>query len=211
MGLADGVSRFLMLTAKQNDMEFRAQQISNERVMLSKKIEQIANEYNSKISDRKLFLQQLGGNYQEINTIGLAEKGYQVMEVSSKKLYDDYTPEDGSLKKSLEEGLRDGTYVLMTPANIFSQTTQSIDGMDGDFELIDWRSTPGIFDDLNTFNDAEAEAEYERATQELYEKDKALTLDLESMEPEQKATSAELESLKQVIKQNSENSFKTFA
>ena len=211
MGLADGVSRFLMLTAKQNDMEYRAQQISNERLMLSKKIEQIANEYNAKISDRKLFMQQMGTDYQAVNTMSLMERGYQVVETSSNKLYDEYAPEDGTIKKSLEEGLRDGTYILMRPANLWTQQVESIYGLDGNFEHVDWRNIPDIYDGLNTFNDAEAETEYERATQEIYEKDKRLTLDLETMEPEQKATAAELEALKQVIKQNSENSFKTFA
>ena len=45
MGLSASQGRMLLLTARKSDLEFRAQQISQRRLILSQQLEEIAMEY----------------------------------------------------------------------------------------------------------------------------------------------------------------------
>ena len=52
MGLSASQGRMLLLTARKNDLEFRAQQISQRRLVLSSQLEQISTEYEEAMSNR---------------------------------------------------------------------------------------------------------------------------------------------------------------
>lgn len=54
MGLSASQARQLLLTAKRNDLEFRAQQISQQRLILSSQLEEIATEYENATSNRQM-------------------------------------------------------------------------------------------------------------------------------------------------------------
>ena len=55
MGLAASQARLLLLTARKNDLEYRAQQITNSQMTLAMQTEQVAREYSIKISNQALF------------------------------------------------------------------------------------------------------------------------------------------------------------
>ena len=52
MGLSASQGRMLLLTARRSDLEFRAQQISQKRLVLSQQLEQISQEYEDATSNR---------------------------------------------------------------------------------------------------------------------------------------------------------------
>ncbi len=54
MGLSASQGRMLLLTARRSDLEFRAQQISQKRLILSQQLEEIATDYEEASSDRQL-------------------------------------------------------------------------------------------------------------------------------------------------------------
>ena len=54
MGLSASQGRMLLLTARKSDLEFRAQQISQRRLILSQQLEDIALEYEAATSNRKM-------------------------------------------------------------------------------------------------------------------------------------------------------------
>jgi len=54
MGLSASQGRLLLLTAKQNDLEFQAQQISQKRLILSQQLEQISKDYEEATNDRQM-------------------------------------------------------------------------------------------------------------------------------------------------------------
>ncbi len=54
MGLSASQGRMLLLTARRNDLEFRAQQISQRRLLLSQQLEEIAMEYENATSNRQM-------------------------------------------------------------------------------------------------------------------------------------------------------------
>ena len=54
MGLAASQGRLLLLTARKSDLEFRAQTISQRRLMLAQELETIASEYARKTANRNM-------------------------------------------------------------------------------------------------------------------------------------------------------------
>ena len=63
MGLAASQARALLLVARKSDLEYRSQCISQRKIVLSQQTEQLAKDYNTKISNRKLrFVYNLDGN-----------------------------------------------------------------------------------------------------------------------------------------------------
>ncbi|MBR5303817.1 MAG: hypothetical protein IKU37_03215 [Candidatus Gastranaerophilales bacterium] len=54
MGLSASQGRLLLLTAKRSDLEFRAQQISQKRLLLSQQLEEISLEYEAATSNRQM-------------------------------------------------------------------------------------------------------------------------------------------------------------
>ncbi len=77
-----------------------------------------------------------------------------------------------------------------------------------DFE---WQASSRVNEVLDTSDDAAAEAKYEAAMKDLQKKDKLLELRLEQVQTEESAIETEIESIKQVISKNIEDSFGTFA
>lgn len=213
MGLAASQTRFLTLTARQHDIEYQAQQISNSRLQLSTQLEKIATDYTNSIADRNLFTSNIPpSQYQQVNSSNLASAGFQVFVVGQNVLFDDYIPAAGEIKKSLEDGIRDGTYVLLKQANPFSQSIMTNPAsLTGNYEAVDWRQVSQIYDDLFTANDAKAEDEYDRQIAQVQQKDKKLTLQMQRIETEHKAIESEMEAVKKVIQQSTEGAFKTFA
>ena len=54
MGLSASQGRLLLLTARRSDLEFRAQQISQKRLVLSQQLEEISLEYENATSNRQM-------------------------------------------------------------------------------------------------------------------------------------------------------------
>ena len=54
MGLSASQGRMLLLTARKSDLEYRAQQISQKRLMLSQQLEAISMEYENATSNRQM-------------------------------------------------------------------------------------------------------------------------------------------------------------
>jgi hypothetical protein len=70
MGLSASQGRLLLLTARRSDLEFRAQQISQKRLILSQQLEEISMEYENATSNRqmKIGLYTANGSDNEFGT-----------------------------------------------------------------------------------------------------------------------------------------------
>lgn len=62
MGLSASQGRMLLLTARKNDLELRAQQISQRRLMLSQQLEGVSNEYETATSNRVMTITTRGAD-----------------------------------------------------------------------------------------------------------------------------------------------------
>lgn len=219
MGFAASQARFLTLTSRLSDIEYQAQQICDTRLQLSKQLEQVATEYTSAIANTTLFTSANAYSSlqnQKLTSATLASQGLTVLVVKNKETYDAYTPENGETKPSIEDGLKDGTYVLIKQVDTSNPFTQpgnsfAVSGLTGDYQTVDWRTNNNISEQLNEVDDAQAEEIYNAKTTAIQEQDKKLTLQSSSLEVQHKSVEAELEAVKELIKKNSEGSFKTFA
>ena len=110
---------------------------------------------------------------------------------------------------NLEENLRSGKYSLVREADEYTQDPIELKG--DDYEIIDWRSVPEINDELYKGDDVDAENKYDKAIEEINAQDKRLQLEQTSVEVEYKAISSERESVKKILDQNAQNSFKYFS
>ena len=110
---------------------------------------------------------------------------------------------------ALEEGLRNGSYTLVTPTDDKSTQAFSINGLF--YETISLSSCSIITDKTEDDVIKKAEAEYERDMAEVQMQDKRYEMDQKKIDTQYQAYLAEEESLKSVLKKNVDNSYKTFS
>jgi hypothetical protein len=87
MGLAASQARFLLLTARKNDLEYRSQMISHRRLMLATQTEELAIKYSKALSNRKLTL-----------TATDSEDKTVQLDLSFKNITEDYLIQNSSKK-----------------------------------------------------------------------------------------------------------------
>ncbi len=80
----------------------------------------------------------------------------------------------------------------------------------GGFQSISYGTDTLLIEELDTSDDAAAEAEYQAQTSKIQVKDKKLDNDLKQIETEHKSLETEYDSVKKVIEKNIERSFKIF-
>jgi len=79
------------------------------------------------------------------------------------------------------------------------------------WEEVVWQGSNTISEVYDTSDDAAAESEYESAMLAVQKKDKLLELRLEEVQTQEEAVETDLDSIRDVIDKNIEDSFKTFA
>ena len=73
MGLAASQARILLLTARKSDLEYRSQCLTQRKMVLAQQTEQLAKDYSSKISNRKLkFVYNMDGSSTQTKTEDLS-------------------------------------------------------------------------------------------------------------------------------------------
>ncbi|MBQ2983597.1 MAG: hypothetical protein IJD57_02245 [Candidatus Gastranaerophilales bacterium] len=75
MGLSASQARFLQLTARRSNVEYQAQQINQERLMLSEKLSQASNKYNDLTNNRTLTFNYNDGT--GVQEVGLSYTNYK--------------------------------------------------------------------------------------------------------------------------------------
>ena len=83
-------------------------------------------------------------------------------------------------------------------------------GKEPSWQSFNWTGSSVIQDQLNTADDALAQAEYETQSAILQSQDKMMDVELRQVETQHQAAQTEYDSVKKVIDKNIERSFKTF-
>lgn len=110
---------------------------------------------------------------------------------------------------SLEEGIRNGSIILLRDADIYTQ--EPITLYEKQYEAVDWRTLSCINDELLTQEFAEAETMYETHISQINSQDKKLSMEQAQIEMEYKAITSEKEAVKKILDTNASNSFKYFS
>lgn len=288
MGLAASQGRYLCLTARNSDLIYEGQQISQQRLALTQETQQIADKYNEAMNNTVMQAttpeggtQQLTydiltsqdpfsglcmrlvdlngyvvipGEYLETTTTD-ADGGTSQLKFSSasdfikrympevtgdefntlsgKSLselctyYNENYPDSGTtvelINRDNSNVVKDGEKVLKdvncTDASYLQQMLtsgqwliqQASASNETGWDDIVWQGSSAISEVYYTADDAAAEAEYESAMTEIQKRDKLLELRLEQVQTEQSSVETEIDSIKDVISQNIEDSFGTFA
>jgi len=288
MGLAASQGRYLCLTARNSDLIYEGQQISQQRLALTKETQQISEKYNEAMNNKvmqattpeggtqKLTYDILTsqdpfsglcmrivdangnivipGNYIEAsstNSEGKVTKskfsstsdfikkympdvtGDEFNTLNGKSLeelcayYTENYPDSGVSvefkSKNNSEIVKDGEKVLKDvnctdPAYLQRMLTsgewviqQASPDEETGWNNVEWQGSSAITEVYYTADDAAAEAEYESAMTDIQKRDKILELRLEQVQTEQSSVETELDSIKEIISKNIEDSFKTFA
>lgn len=121
----------------------------------------------------------------------------QLKNADEKYLYDENCKDPAYLQEMLETG----QWML----------EQVSSDSESGWEEFMWQGSKLITETYDTSDDRAAEAKYESAMRELQKQDKLLDLRLEQVQTEESAVEKEIDSIKQIIEKNIEDSFGTFA
>ena len=244
MGISSNQARFLTLTSRQIDLEYRVQQICQRRLRLASELERISSEYNNQISNRAMYtynttnmgisqltvsninaIKDANGNTFELvykNADGdlarITTNNLLTATVNGGATLQEQVGLDGStltgddLKSAvLEAAIRAGLVSIATKEDVYTQDAYAVDGLDGNYELRDWRTLSQIADELYKGDNADAENTYEKVTAEVNAQDKKLQLEQTAIEVEYKAVTTEKEAVKKILDTNAQASFKYFS
>ena len=201
MGFAASQARLLLLTARKSDLEFRAQQITNEEMRLAMLSEEIATEYSTKLSNQTLKYIDNSSGTSEMKELSAS----QIMALGGPKLQELVGGEwkdwsnNGSNDYSAQQllqGVQNGRFRFMKA--------------DGSEEVQVYGGTAFAVT-YDTSDDAAADAEYRSKTAALQVKEKRLQMELQQVEAQQKACEAEMDSVKKIMDKNIEKTFKVFS
>lgn len=290
MGLAASQGRYLCLTARMSDLVYEGQQISQQRLQLSKETQLAADEYNDSMNNTILQattpeggvqrltydiitsqdpfsglcmrIVDLDGNVvvpEEEKTLTASskdEEGNDVVQSFTSpsafiqkymtdlseedtlkmsnwdmdnigKYYKEHYPDSGvtvEVTSNINEGLRkqgeaflydknckDPEYLqqMLEDGQWYIQQVSSTN--ENEWENVAWQGHTAFSQVSDTSDDAAAEAKYEAAMAELQRHDKVLELRLEQIQTEENAVEKEIDSVKKVVSDNIDKSFKTFA
>ncbi len=131
----------------------------------------------------------------------------------------------------IEEGLRNGIYFMVQASTLSTQDPKSVTFTSGgagsymngsvtlstdttgntSWEIVDWRDSTQIIDQLDKSDDDEAKANYERLMNEIKEKESEMDVEINKIETQHSAISNELEATQKIMTKNTEDSFKYFS
>ncbi len=222
MGLAASQGRLLLLTARKSDLEFRAQQISQARLVLAQQQETISKAYAEKTANTCLKM--------------------RVPNANGEMEFIDFTA--GNIMAAIRAGSIRYRFVDQNDNEVISATGQNVasnpriraalnadrGGADSALKYLlesgairiqrpegnDWVDTSvageaNISEQYFTEDDAAAKAKYDADMLKVKVKDQQLELDLKGIESQHKAVETEFESVQKVIQKNIEVSFKIFS
>lgn len=299
MGLAASQGRYLCLTARNSDLVYEGQQISQQRLALTNETQEVADKYNEAMNNKIMqantadgVTQQLTydiltsqnpysglgmrlvdvngnvvipGEYIEVSSKEQQEAtdgeealsnnynsstkytsksdfiskyfsnvtGDALTELNNKTLaelcnyYNEQNPDSEwnvvYKDKTSSELVGEGEHVVkdancMDPLYLQEMLStgqwliqQANPNEESGWDDITWQGSSLISEVYYTADDAAAEAEYESAMTKIQKQDKLLELRLEQVQTQQSSVEKEMESVKQIIDKNIEDSFKTFA
>ena len=226
MGMSASQARYLQLTARRSDIEYEAQQITQARMALAESSSKIANDYNNALGNRRLFFQSNAASGSTAmplltyyNIVGAFEEGgmgMQLIDARGKIV----VPE---LPAVLEEGktsadyvidydLKDSEYLDKCIRNYVYFLGEKVTTDEGEskWQQINYTDCLYIADSNYSEDDARATAKYEEESQKIQKQDKLLELRLSALDAQRKSIDTELDSIKEVIKNNTKVFSKTF-
>lgn len=214
MGLAASQGRLLLLTARKSDLEYQAQTISQERLLLAIQQEQLATDYSDAINNQvwQINVTGAGGNgtneWQTLTYARLAEMFGDVKIVKSGKNQDEDVYSASQMKNLTSPETPNATLQANLQSGVWRLQTKNAQGKYEDLAL---SGNSAFRLQSYTQDDNPAKAKYDAALARVQRLDKQLELKLNQVETQHKAVETEIESVDKIIQNNIESSFKYFS
>ena len=222
MGMSASQSRFLSITARMNDVEFKSQSISNTKIRLADESEKVAKEYTAALNKQKLsYTDWTSGTAEkfDINSANLKDilaskfKLYQgnkeVVYTEADALDKDGKPDPNKVyiksftQAQLYEMIESGQFML-------KEYTKNEYGEEGWFDT-SVSSNKHLTIETDNTDLPKAEAEYNAQTAKINKKEKILDNDLKALDTEHQALKTEMDAVKSLIKDNVDKTFNIFS
>ena len=234
MGFAASQARFLSLTSRLSDVEYEAQQISQERLSLSNQMDVITDAYADAMQNQIYMANVFQDNGMTNTKVALSYEvitgdqlngglGMMLISESGQIVVASREEMAQQIENSLDTDspLSEANFLVFEDVTKPGVLQKNIE--DGNFYLSagkdkttnEWtkyspEALSTISREYDTSDDAAAKAEYDRQMAKIERDDTALELRLEQLETEHKALEVEIEALDKVIENDLENGFKTF-
>ncbi|MBR2526391.1 hypothetical protein IKE67_07990 [bacterium] len=197
MGMSASQVRLLALTSRMNDLEYKAENIANIKVRLADESDKIAQEYTNELGKQRFVLTSY--------STGTPQETYLTGSTGDFKLYKrnsngSWSQDNGTYDSyTLYEMIQSGEFIFRAKneqnqwvdIDIATQNTVTISSVD-QTKL------------------AQAEAKYNAATSKIQAKEKVLDRQQAKLDSEHEALKTERDSLKEIIRDNTDNTFKLF-
>ena len=233
MGLAASNARWMSLIGRMSDLEYRGQQINQQRLAIASQEQQLAETYNTQLNQMKIVvntIDQTNGGVvvaQNLSLAALASVNVSLWQYNTTtSSYNQVTTDPGSAVPT--QGFLDGTYVTATnnqalaSTNINSTTglpVNQVGTIAGQPAYqFDWQSAQSsqtangssIQYVQDTTQEQIASDQYEASLAQLEPADKQLEMQLKDIDTQHQSVQTEMDAVKKVIDKNIEQSFKTF-
>jgi len=213
MGLAASQGRLLLLTARKSDLELQAQQISQDRLLLSIQQETIAQDYSDAVNNQIYQIKPSGETeYTALSVAALNQHfgsgNYRIRDTRTGKpvTLSSVDASDGSSDTPdslMQQNILNGFWII--------ETADLANGNSNSFTQMSLSGNSNFRQTYYTEDDAAAKARYDAAMARVQRLDKQLELKLNQVETQHKAVETEIESVDKVISNNIESSFKYFS
>ena len=231
MGLAASQARLLTLTSRQHAIEYKAQKLEAEKLQLANDSDQVYNTYLNALDATKVQYRyvNLDGSTSYTLLTTLIQEGYVVVMEKNPEASEYYKFDPASGKLSFADGIDtqhkwdytikngEGGTKLLKPGEKVSTTVdgnaQDVDVYEeffkvfGDTSVSTSTKLQEVSDELGL---KKAEAQYEADMNKINKKDTRFDTELAQLETERNAIKEEIESLKNVAKENVDRTFKIF-
>lgn len=220
MGLGATQARYHQLRLSKTDYEYRIQDISNKKMLLSLQSSEYSSEYSNAMNERTIkMVYSNGTNVVSENASWQNLQKYNKLNPNTTlKLYDLNGEEIGTSSDSGINGYimfkndTDGSFfqTLLKNNQLVIKEVKSTDSSN-EATVIEWSSDDRFSDTMDSSRQAVAAAEYERNMAKIKVSEQQLDTDMKAIETQYQAINTELESIKTIIDDNVKSTFNTFS
>ncbi len=234
MGFAASQARFLSLTARLSDVEYEAQQISQERVALTNQMALYADAYEEATSNEYLTANVCDPTTLQSTKVALSydvitnavyEGGLGMQLVTSSGLI--VVPSEEEMLEQIAASENTDSPLTISDFYVYEDVVDTSvlqrnleegnfyfaagkDEETGEWNMKSIASLNSVTSAYDTTDDAAAKAVYDARMTKAESTDAMLEMRLDQLETEQNAITTEMDSVQKVVDDNVKSSFKTF-
>ena len=214
MGISASQARLLTLTSRLRDIEYKQQQLANTKMRFSVEQDEVSAKYSKALDKQKIqFKDYNTGEYKDLtlNNLYDTEGGCRYALYDKEGHFIGPGNASGSFARYMQlkqnvgndpnwiyEAIESGEFFLKVKNNN-DQWVQCNAGTDTNLDI--------VRDDSDY---AKAKADYDAAMRKISNKEKRIDSEVTKLNNEYQAMNTEYDSVKQIISDNSQNSFKLF-